>query len=173
MFVILRERDRAWAGEGQRERETRIWSRLQALSCQHRTWPGARTHKLPDHDLGRSWKHNRLSHPGAPSLNFSKLIVPNQEYDPSRGEDKAETETSTLLCNPQTEHTFCLKRQMFYSNSTVHNWGILIPWWRWWGQCDLELIFEKHLSTWKEKEPPVRNTRQNLNVKKESVIKYP
>ena len=44
----------------------RIWSRLQALSRQHRAWHGAWTHELRDHDLSWSLMLNRLSHPGAP-----------------------------------------------------------------------------------------------------------
>ena len=60
------ERDRAWAGEGQRERQTIIRSRLQPLSCQHRAWRGARTCEPRDHDLSQNGKLNRLSHAGAP-----------------------------------------------------------------------------------------------------------
>ena len=60
-------RDRSWAGKGQRERETQNWSRLQALSCQHRAQREARTHKLWDHDLNQSQTLNRLSHRGAPA----------------------------------------------------------------------------------------------------------
>ena len=69
MFTYSRERDwdRVRVGEGQRERgRHRIWSRLQALSCQHRARRGARTHRLWDHDPSRSGTLNRLSHPGAP-----------------------------------------------------------------------------------------------------------
>ena len=66
--LFLRERGdrvRAGEGEGKRERDThRIWSRLQAQSCQHRAWHGARTHELTDHDPSRSRTLNRLSHPG-------------------------------------------------------------------------------------------------------------
>ena len=49
---------------GQRDGD-RIWSRLQAPCCQHRTWRGARTHEPRDHDP--SWRQmlNRLSHPSA------------------------------------------------------------------------------------------------------------
>ena len=32
----------------------RMGSRLQAMSCQHRAWCGARTHRLQDYDLSRS-----------------------------------------------------------------------------------------------------------------------
>ena len=70
-----RERERAWAKEGQRERgrgRYRTWSRLQALSCHHRAWRGARTHKPWDHDLSWSQRLNRLNHPG--SLNFLFLM---------------------------------------------------------------------------------------------------
>ena len=71
MFIILRERDtvdRVRVGEGQREHLYRIRSRLQALSCRHRTQRGARTHGPQDHDLSRSQTFNRLSHVGAPQL---------------------------------------------------------------------------------------------------------
>ena len=62
VYLVLRETERAWAGEGQRERE----GRLQALSCQHRAWRGAWIHELRDHDLSLSRTLNWLSHPGAP-----------------------------------------------------------------------------------------------------------
>ena len=72
MFIYFwnRERDRAWTGEGQRERETQNRSRLQALRCQHRAQHGARTHGTWNHDLSRSQTLNRLSHPGAPNGNY-------------------------------------------------------------------------------------------------------
>ena len=60
-----REREPAWVGEGQRERET-IGSRLQALSCQHRARFRAQTHQPWDHDL--SW--SRTEPPRRPSLIF-------------------------------------------------------------------------------------------------------
>ena len=69
LFIFETERDRAWTGEGQRERgKHSIRSRLQALSCQHRAWHGTSTHELRNHDL--SWRQmlNWLSHPGAPQL---------------------------------------------------------------------------------------------------------
>ena len=44
----------------------RIWSRLQALSYQHRAWCGAWTHEPRDHDLSWSLELNGLNHPGAP-----------------------------------------------------------------------------------------------------------
>ena len=45
MFIFERERGRVWVGEGQRERgRHRIWSRLQALGCQHR--PELMDHKI-------------------------------------------------------------------------------------------------------------------------------
>ena len=60
-----REREREKTGEGQTGRH-RIWSGLQALSCQHKAWCGARTPGPQDHDLSRSWMLNRLSHSGTP-----------------------------------------------------------------------------------------------------------
>ena len=47
-----RERNRAWVREGKREGD-RIWSRLQAPSCQHTAQDRAWTHELQDRDL--SW----------------------------------------------------------------------------------------------------------------------
>ena len=65
----MRERDRVRAGEGKRDRgRHRIWSRLQALSCQHGAWHGARTLELWDHDLSWSQMPNQLSHPRAPGF---------------------------------------------------------------------------------------------------------
>ena len=61
-FIYFWEREQAQAGEGQRERETQIWSRLQALTCQHRAWCRARTQEPWDHDLSRSQALNLLSH---------------------------------------------------------------------------------------------------------------
>ena len=60
-FIFERERKRERAGGG----ADRIRNRLQALSCQHRAWCGAQTHKPWDHDLSQSQMLNRLSHPGA------------------------------------------------------------------------------------------------------------
>ena len=43
-----------WVGWGRERGRQRIWSRLQAPSCQHRAWRRARTHELKDHDLSQS-----------------------------------------------------------------------------------------------------------------------
>ena len=51
----------------------RIWSRLHALSCQHRARRGARTHELWDHDLSWSRTLNQMSHSGAPSLSSTVI----------------------------------------------------------------------------------------------------
>ena len=62
-------RQRETEHEQRRGRERgrhRIWSRLQALSYQHRVRHGAQTPEPWDHDLSRSRSLNRLSHPGAP-----------------------------------------------------------------------------------------------------------
>ena len=76
MFISETERDRAWVGEGQRERgRHRIQSRLLGPSCQHRAWRGAWTHRPRDHDLSRSRTLNRLSHPGAPWHHFNSSAI--------------------------------------------------------------------------------------------------
>ena len=68
MFIYFWDRERAWTGKGSERGRHRIWSRLQALSCQHRARRKAWTHQLWDHDLSWSWMLNRLSHPSAPGL---------------------------------------------------------------------------------------------------------
>ena len=70
LFIFERERETEYEPGRSRERgRHRIRSRLQALSCQHRAWRGARTHKPWDHDLNRSRMLNQLDHPGAPRDN--------------------------------------------------------------------------------------------------------
>ena len=65
LFIFETERYRAWTGRSRERGRHRIWSRLQALSCQHRAWCGAWTQELRDHDLSWSQTLNWLSHPGA------------------------------------------------------------------------------------------------------------
>ena len=71
LFIRDRKRERErkryheW-GRGREGGRQRIWSRLQALSCQCRAWCRAWTHELWDHDMSWSWTLNQLSHPGAP-----------------------------------------------------------------------------------------------------------
>ena len=85
VYSFLRERvhvrmhaSMSWGvGEGQRQRgRHRMGSRLQVLSYQHQTRWGARTHRLWDHDLSRSWPLNQLSHAGAPVLEFFLMMRP-------------------------------------------------------------------------------------------------
>ena len=84
MFIFfLRERQTDIAREGQRERRRhRIWSRLQALSCQHRAQCGAWTHELWDHDLRWRQTLNQLSHSGTPGLSFynAQVSLYNEVY---------------------------------------------------------------------------------------------
>ena len=73
MFIYFWERETEWKWWRGRERERerhRIWSRLQALSCQHRAWCGAQTHKLWGHDLSRSPALSSLNHPGTLIIYF-------------------------------------------------------------------------------------------------------
>ena len=66
MFIYFwetgKKKDKSWAGEEQREGD-RIRSRLQALSCQHRSQHRAGTHQLWDHDLNWSRLTNPPRHP--------------------------------------------------------------------------------------------------------------
>ena len=73
IYFWKRERERERERERGRQRARhRIWSRLQALSCQQRARRRAQTHGLWDHDLSQSQMLNLLSHPGAPSCFFLK-----------------------------------------------------------------------------------------------------
>ena len=59
LFLRERERDRAEQGRGRERGRHRIWSRLQALSCQHRARRGAQTSQPWD----PGWaKVRRLTH---------------------------------------------------------------------------------------------------------------
>ena len=69
VYLFLRERQTEWEQGKIRERgRHRIWSRLQALSCQHRDWGGAQTQELWDYDLSQSRMLNWLSHPGTSTI---------------------------------------------------------------------------------------------------------
>ena len=74
VYLFLRQRETKHEWGRVRERgKHRIWSRLQALSCQHRARCRARTHGPWDNDLSRSRTLNRLSHPGSPVKTFLSL----------------------------------------------------------------------------------------------------
>ena len=60
MFILERWTEHEW-GRGRERGRHRIWSRLQALSFQHRPQCGARTDELWDRDLSWSQVLNRLS----------------------------------------------------------------------------------------------------------------
>ena len=79
VYLFLRERKKQSTSRRGAERgRHRIWSRLLALSCQHRARCGARTHKPWDHDPSWSRMLNWLSHPGAPTLiTILKAVSPN------------------------------------------------------------------------------------------------
>ena len=67
LHLFIFDREHKWGRSRERGRH-RIWSRAQALSCQHRAWCGAWTCEPRDRDLSQSQMLNRLSHPGAPML---------------------------------------------------------------------------------------------------------
>ena len=76
IYSFLRQRETEHEQGKVRERgRHRIWSRLQALSCQHRARCGARIHRPWDRDLSWSRTPNRLSHPGAPNYILTKRKI--------------------------------------------------------------------------------------------------
>ena len=81
MFIHFWKREtehkQGWGGE---RRGHRIWSRLQALSCQHRARCGPQTHEPRDHDLSQTRTLNPLSHPGAPHVSFYKNSVVQEHW---------------------------------------------------------------------------------------------
>ena len=80
LLIFKNKRDRAWAGEGQREREPQNPKQAPGseLSAQS---PTQGSHRPRDHDLSRSWTLNRLSHPGTP---YSRVI---SDFQPWSGLD--------------------------------------------------------------------------------------
>ena len=66
LMYLFWETDRVRVERDRERGRHRIRSRLQILSCQHRAWHGAWTHKPWDHDLRWSRTLNWLSQPGAP-----------------------------------------------------------------------------------------------------------
>ena len=76
MFICFWERETECEQGRCRERgRHRIWSRLQSLSCHHRTWLRAQTHKPWDYDVSQSLTLNWLSHPGAHEIHFWTYIL--------------------------------------------------------------------------------------------------
>ena len=74
MFIYFWERERKTEheqGRGRERRRHRIWSRLQALSCQPRARCRARTHKLWDPELSWGQTLNWLSQIGVPIFFFN------------------------------------------------------------------------------------------------------
>ena len=77
MFIRFWE---STSGGGAERGRHRIWSRFQALSCQHRAQRWAWTQEQRDHDWSRSQTLNPLSCPGAPTY-LQSLLVQSQDYN--------------------------------------------------------------------------------------------
>ena len=79
-FIYFWEREREtelkW-GRGRERGGHRIWSRLQALSCQHRVRREAGTHKRWDHDL--SWSRMPPKHLTNNLLDANRFTTPPQQ----------------------------------------------------------------------------------------------
>ena len=117
MFIYFWETKTECEQGRDRERDRqRIWSRLRALSCQHRACCGAQTRKPWDHDLSWHWMLNQLSHPGAP------MFVYFWERDRvGVGKGQREREIENLKQAPGSELT--AQSLMQGSNSwTVRSW---------------------------------------------------
>ena len=108
---IERVQAHEWRRGRERGRHTEIWSRLQAPSCQHRAWHGARTQEPQDRDLSWSWIPNWLSYSGTPKITvfIRKLHVPKVTFKTHffPWEDKA----LKCICRPLPTH-FKVTRQV-------------------------------------------------------------
>ena len=74
MFIYFWDREREQE-RGRERRKHKIWSRLQALSCQLRVQNGAQIYELRDHDLSQSQTLNQLSHLGTPKYIFLFAVI--------------------------------------------------------------------------------------------------
>ena len=111
VYLFLRQRETEHERGRVRERGGhRIWNRLQALSCRHRAWRGAQTHKPWDHDLSWSRTLNRLSHPGAPVYLFLRETETECEWVRGRErEGDTEAEAGSRLWAVSTQPDVGLK----------------------------------------------------------------
>ena len=129
MFIYFWETEKKSNERGRgRERDThRVWSRLQALSCQHRIQHGAQTHEPWDHGLNRSWMLNQLSHPGAPMgsifFKFSFIYFERKiESQQGRGRER-ERETEC-----QASSALSAQSRVRGPNSTTELWDHDMSW---------------------------------------------
>ena len=125
MFTYIWDRERQCVSRGRnRERDRdkdRIWSKLQALSCQHRARCGARTHEPWDHDLSWSQTLHRLSHPGTLSvwlmISVQSMIPGLWDWSPHRALCWAwgllEILSLSLCPTPPLTHSLSLKWKFF------------------------------------------------------------
>ena len=94
MFIHFWEREtERERGRGRGIQRHRIWSRLQALSCQHRARHGARTHGPWDHNLSQSQTLNQPSHPGTPIYFFERQKDRDTERKGGGAERGGDTES--------------------------------------------------------------------------------
>ena len=78
----MREREREHTGEGQREREReRIPTRLCTVRTEPEVGLELTDHKIMSRAEIKSWTFNRLSPPGAPTIEISKCSMPDMEDD--------------------------------------------------------------------------------------------
>ena len=142
MFISERERDRQTEheqGKGRERGRHRIRSKVQALSCQHRAWYGAWTHKTWDRDLSRSWMLNSLSHPSAPSQPWISERIMNALASLSRSREFRES----LKLMVQQSKAFCSKGSVFQTKLIKPHSGDPLSLSLKWDPVLLQTIFRK------------------------------
>ena len=108
VYIYFWERQ-SMSGEGTEREGDRIWSRLQASSCQHRAQHRAWTHEPWHHNLSRSRTLNRPGHPSASRCPYLKekmfiyLFLRDTEREQGRNRERERRERI-----PSRLHTVCV-----------------------------------------------------------------
>ena len=154
----MRERDRVWAGKGQRERHTQNPKQAPGSELSARCPTQARTHEPWDHHLSRSQTLNWLSHPGAPCILSltNKLILEFTDFLlgllPGLQEPVWGRETNEDLWGPGTPSEKVLPSSWVNGEP---NWPHQCPSskWQWPSGFSMELTFEGWGGSWMMRRP--------------------
>ena len=122
MFIYFweRETEHEW-GRRRERRKHRIWSRLQALSCQYRAQYGAQTYELGNHDLRWSQTLNQLSHRGAPIFTLLKMFIHfwERQHEQKRVRERGGQRVQSRLCSDISKPDVGLKLR----NHEIMTWA--------------------------------------------------
>ena len=104
LFIFGTERDRAWTGEGQKERETQNWKQAPGSKPSAQSLTRGSNSRTARSWPGRSRTLNRLRHPGAPEIVIFKGMCVSEEGAEREGDTESEASPSLFhsceLMNP-------------------------------------------------------------------------